>query len=105
MAAATIYSPEVDPIIAGLLKGLLSSGEVWPKQQRKLWLQLLEGGFDLIYKDNDVMQWKRPLAEAASTVRLGACPDRNRAHGGLLKGRNLFAVDANRLEGIGETVK
>ena len=24
---------------------------VWPKAQRKLWLQLLEGSFDLIYKD------------------------------------------------------
>jgi hypothetical protein len=24
---------------------------VWPKAQRKLWLQLLEGSFELIYKD------------------------------------------------------
>jgi hypothetical protein len=43
--------PGVDPIIAGLLKRLPKSGDVWPKTQRKLWLQLLEGSFDLIYED------------------------------------------------------
>lgn len=42
----------VDPIIAGLLKRLPKSGEKWPKAQRKLWLQLLEGSFDLIYDDD-----------------------------------------------------
>ena len=41
----------VDPIIAGLLKRLPKSGEKWPKAQRKLWLQFLEGSFDLIYDD------------------------------------------------------
>lgn len=41
----------IDPIIAGLLKRLPQAGEVWPKAQRKLWLQLLEGSFELIYKD------------------------------------------------------
>lgn len=40
-----------DPIIAGLLKRLPKVGEVWPDAQRKLWLQLLEGSFKLIYKD------------------------------------------------------
>ncbi len=45
--------PGVDPIIAGLLKRLPKSGEKWPKAQRKLWLQLLEGSFDLIYNDDD----------------------------------------------------
>jgi len=43
----------VDPIIAGLLKRLPKSGEKWPKAQRKLWLQLLEGSFDLIYDDGE----------------------------------------------------
>ncbi len=43
--------PGVDPIIRGLLVRLPKSGDVWPKEQRKLWLQLLEGSFDLIYKD------------------------------------------------------
>jgi hypothetical protein len=41
----------VDPIIAGLLKRLPKSGEIWPETERKLWLQLLEGSFKLIYKD------------------------------------------------------
>lgn len=45
--------PGIDPIIAGLLRRLPKSGEKWPKPQRKLWLQLLEGSFDLIYKDDD----------------------------------------------------
>ena len=43
--------PEVDPIIRGLLARLPKSGDVWPEQERKLWLQLLEGSFKLIYKD------------------------------------------------------
>jgi hypothetical protein len=42
---------DADPIIEGLLKRLPKSGEVWPKAQRKLWLQLLEGSFELIYQD------------------------------------------------------
>ena len=45
--------PGIDPIIAGLLKRLPKSGDVWPKAQRKLWLSLLEGSFDLIYKDDN----------------------------------------------------
>ena len=48
--------PAIDPIIGGLLKRLPPSGETWPKAQRKLWLQLLEGSFDLIYKDSDGKQ-------------------------------------------------
>lgn len=43
--------PAVDPIIGGLLKRLPKSGDVWPEIERKLWLQLLEGSFKLIYKD------------------------------------------------------
>jgi hypothetical protein len=42
---------DVDPIIGGLLKRLPKSGDVWPEAERKLWLQLLEGSFKLIYKD------------------------------------------------------
>jgi hypothetical protein len=44
--------PEIDPIIGGLLKRLPKSGAEWPEAERKLWLQLLEGSFKLIYKDN-----------------------------------------------------
>jgi hypothetical protein len=43
--------PDIDPIIEGLLKRLPKSGDVWPEDDRKLWLQLLEGSFKLIYKD------------------------------------------------------
>jgi hypothetical protein len=43
--------PEIDPIIRGLLVRLPRSGDVWPEQERKLWLGLLEGSFKLIYKD------------------------------------------------------
>lgn len=43
--------PDVDPIIEGLLKRLPKSGAEWPEADRKLWLQLLEGSFKLIYKD------------------------------------------------------
>ena len=45
--------PSIDPIIAGLLKRLPKSGEVWPEAERKLWLQLLEGSFKLIYKEKE----------------------------------------------------
>jgi hypothetical protein len=41
----------LDPIIQGLLARLPGSAEVWPVEERKLWMQLLEGSFKLIYKD------------------------------------------------------
>ena len=44
---------EVDPIISGLLKRLPQSGSVWSADQRKLWLDLLSGSFELIYKDKE----------------------------------------------------
>ncbi len=43
--------PGVDPIIQGLLARLPKSGDVWAETDRKLWLQLLEGSFKIIYKD------------------------------------------------------
>jgi hypothetical protein len=33
--------------------GHCKSGDVWPETERKLWLQLLEGSFKLIYKDKE----------------------------------------------------
>jgi hypothetical protein len=42
----------VDPIIQGLLARLPKSGDVWPEAERKLWLDLLEGSFKLIYRDH-----------------------------------------------------
>ena len=46
-------APDFDPIIQGLLSRLPKSGDVWPEAERKIWLQLLEGSFKLIYKDKD----------------------------------------------------
>jgi len=34
-----------------LASRLPRSGDIWPEADRKLWLQLLEGNFNLIYKD------------------------------------------------------
>jgi hypothetical protein len=50
------FSPGIDPIIGGLLKRLPQSGDVWPEAERKLWLQLLEGSFKLIYKDKQSIE-------------------------------------------------
>lgn len=44
---------DIDPIIAGLLKRLPKSGDVWPEAERKLWLDLLSGSFKLIYRNKD----------------------------------------------------
>lgn len=45
--------PAIDPIIHGLLARLPKAGEVWPEAERKLWLELLEGSFKLIYKNEE----------------------------------------------------
>lgn len=42
---------EIDPIVKGLLTHLPPAGSVWPVEDRKLWLELLEGSFKLIFKD------------------------------------------------------
>lgn len=44
-------TPDIDPIIQGLLSRLPKSGEIWPEPERKLWLDLLAGSFKLIYKE------------------------------------------------------
>lgn len=41
----------LDPVIQGLIDKLPNSGEVWPASDRKLWLEILESSFKLIYKD------------------------------------------------------
>jgi hypothetical protein len=43
--------PEIDPIIRGLISRLPPAGATWPKAKRKLWLQILENSFDLVYED------------------------------------------------------
>jgi hypothetical protein len=42
---------DVDPIIKGLLARLPPTGASWPSNERKLWLDLLENSFKLIYRD------------------------------------------------------
>lgn len=45
--------PGLDPIIRGLIDRLPASGETWPVAKRKLWLQILENSFDLVYESDD----------------------------------------------------
>ena len=42
----------IDPILQGLIDRLPPSGDVWPVDQRKLWLQILESSFQLVYKES-----------------------------------------------------
>lgn len=42
---------DVDPIIKGLLARLPPTGAAWSTNERKLWLDLLENSFKLIYRD------------------------------------------------------
>lgn len=43
--------PPLDPIIQGLINKLPPPGGEWPGAQRKLWLEILENTFKLVYKD------------------------------------------------------
>ena len=43
------FVPKADNHVVEKLSEL--SGEVWPEAERKLWVQLLEGSFKLIYKE------------------------------------------------------
>lgn len=44
--------PHLDPIIRGLISRLPKAGDVWPSAERKLWLEILENTFKLVYKDD-----------------------------------------------------
>jgi hypothetical protein len=86
--AAADEPPYIDQIIQGLLSRLSKSGDVWPAEDSKLWLRLLEGSFKLIYKDVEranaqitlvvresiIPQMTRPATEAAYFIVVG--PDR-----------------------------
>jgi hypothetical protein len=52
------------------LKRLPKTGDVWPEDDRKLWLQLLEGSF-LIYKDGHAKIPRPPGTQ--STARRKVC--------------------------------
>lgn len=42
---------EIDPVVRGLLTHLPPAESVWPAAERKLWLELLEGTFRMIYRE------------------------------------------------------
>jgi hypothetical protein len=50
-ATALPHDREVDPVVAGLLDHLPKPGAAWPKSERQLFIKLLEGCFDMIYKE------------------------------------------------------
>ena len=77
--------PAIDPIIGGLLKRLPKSGDVWPEVERKLWLQLLEGSFKLIYKDQSPSSSTKPLPPTPNGNERG-----RQLMGGWPINRNLF---------------
>lgn len=43
--------PPLDPILKGLIDRLPPAGTAWPANERKLWLQILESSFQLVYKE------------------------------------------------------
>jgi hypothetical protein len=43
--------PGLHPFVQGLLKELPKAGDVWPEDQRKLWLDTAASIFEMIYKD------------------------------------------------------
>ena len=43
--------PGIDPIIVGLLERLPPVGQEWSTPDRKLWLELLEKSFLLVYRE------------------------------------------------------
>jgi hypothetical protein len=45
-------TPSLDPIIKGLIDRLPPPGTTWSKAKRKLWLQILENSFDLVYEED-----------------------------------------------------
>lgn len=59
---------ELDPLIDALLEHLPAPGEHWPKEQRQLWLQILELSFQLIYEENPPPSTGDP-ADEPSTMR------------------------------------
>jgi hypothetical protein len=55
----------LDPIIDALIDHLPAPGDYWSKEDRKLWLQMIELSFNLIYDDEPQPE----ATEGASTPR------------------------------------
>jgi hypothetical protein len=43
--------PDLHPFVQGLLKELPKAGDIWPEDQRRLWLDTAASIFKMIYKD------------------------------------------------------
>jgi hypothetical protein len=44
---------DLHPFVQGLLKELPKAGDIWPEEQRKLWLDTAASIFKMIYKDDE----------------------------------------------------
>lgn len=42
---------QLDPVIDAMLEHLPPPGDYWAKEDRKLWLQMIELAFELVYDD------------------------------------------------------
>jgi hypothetical protein len=71
--------PPIDPIIQVLLARLPKSGDAWPEGERKLWLQLLEGSFKLIYKDKAIVPPHIVTGEKPPKTFLGSVGEEDEA--------------------------
>ena len=60
--------PGIDPIVKGLIRRLPPSGTPWPPEARKLWLEVLEGTFELVYTDADPPHGHRTAADGVTVL-------------------------------------
>lgn len=63
----------LDPIIDGLLARLPKPQAIWPQEEQELWLKLLAGSFNLIYKsgpDTKTDSQEGAIPKAASSGAL-----------------------------------
>ncbi len=59
---------EIDPVVKGLLTHLPPAGSIWPAAERKLWLDLLEGTFRMIFRETE------PVMPSADSLASGPEP-------------------------------
>jgi hypothetical protein len=59
----------LDPIIDALLEHLPAPGDYWAKDDRKLWMQMIELTFELIYTDEESGGGEPEQLNPAANVR------------------------------------
>ena len=67
-------SAEIDPIIKGLIDRLPGPGNEWPASERKLWLEILENSFKLVYKEPKAQIAHRPSNTQEGEGQNGGLP-------------------------------